>query len=1103
MAIVGSAVVVVRAEVVKFEEDVNQAFSRMQTAAGRAGSVFGNMFGANASRGLSKFQRESLATYKRINELIERSYYFQAALYQLGAAIGAVVSGLFAFGAQLGSTLPTLIVFPSVLTAFAQAAVALRLALGGIGRAMQQMSNNAKNSADKLKELRKAAQSAKDNLTRATWRLRDAEDALARAAQNARERIQQLGFDAEDAALSQERASIALQEARENLQRVQDLPPNSRARREAELAFKEADLNYRRAVDRNKDLQKEQNEVTANGTKSVDQQVADSEEVLGAKKNLLEAEMAYTKAVAENAEAQEKLRKGQKGIFDDGGGGRDPLADLTEGQKKFAEFLVGLKPKIKELKEAAGKELFTPLTEAIQNLVDKFFPTLIPVLEKTGGALGIAAKDFSNAITSKDNLVDFEKVASTNVDTISKFGKVAGNLYDILLSLLAAADPLIRRFTDWVVALTDGWKESANLAQESGKLTSIFKGAGDAAAQLGDIIGNIMSAFMTMGRAASGPGSGGQMIFDALEGATEKFKTLTKTMEGDGSLEEYFRGAAGNFIKIATIFTKIAKFLLKMGSGEGAGSFLDSISRSVDILGEAFLKLDDTGPAFGRFIEQFATFIAFVTESGSIKIFFNILTGAFSVLNKFLSNSLVERIFLLMAGVHGARLAFTRIYKVFMIVNRYIVGMFTSMSMFVSKLKFYAFAVKYYWQTSAVGARLAAAATAVWSKVTKIATAVSNALKASFLTNPVFLFIAGIVALVAAIVVMYKKFEWFRNAVHAVWDAIKAAGSAVWSAIKAAFDFVWNAIKTAIDLYWNYYIKPVFTAMGAVFSFIWNAIKVAFDLVWTAITTSISFVWNSIIKPIFEAFGAVFSFVWGAIKTAFTLVWDIITNGISFYWNNVIKPIFEAFGTVFSFVWDGIKAAFTLVWDIIRNAISFYWNRVIKPIFELFGTVFSKVWDGIKSAFSSVWDFITGAISKAKDIFGGLGDTIKGAFKTAFNFVADAWNKSIGKIGFKAPSWLGGWEFSVPDIPRLAEGGVIPATRGGMMAIVGEGGRPERVEPLDPDGLSRRDRAIIATLSGNGPSITLNVHPSPGMDEVELANLVSRQLAFHMRKGVL
>jgi hypothetical protein len=73
---------------------------------------------------------------------------------------------------------------------------------------------------------------------------------------------------------------------------------------------------------------------------------------------------------------------------------------------------------------------------------------------------------------------------------------------------------------------------------------------------------------------------------------------------------------------------------------------------------------------------------------------------------------------------------------------------------------------------------------------------------------------------------------------------------------------------------------------------------------------------------------------------------------------------------------------------------------------------------------------------------------------------------------------------------------------GGTLAQIAEGGRPERVEPLDPDGLSKRDKAMIQLLAGGaGGGPVINVYPSQGMDETELAEIVSRKIAFAMRRG--
>ncbi len=100
-----------------------------------------------------------------------------------------------------------------------------------------------------------------------------------------------------------------------------------------------------------------------------------------------------------------------------------------------------------------------------------------------------------------------------------------------------------------------------------------------------------------------------------------------------------------------------------------------------------------------------------------------------------------------------------------------------------------------------------------------------------------------------------------------------------------------------------------------------------------------------------------------------------------------------------------------------------------------------------------------------------------------------------------------GFTISTPNVPLLAKGGIVPPTPGGMLSIIGEAGRPERVEPLDPSGMSRRDRAMIDQMIRSrggrevGEGIVFNIYPSQGMNEIELANMISRKVAWNLRIG--
>ena len=107
--------------------------------------------------------------------------------------------------------------------------------------------------------------------------------------------------------------------------------------------------------------------------------------------------------------------------------------------------------------------------------------------------------------------------------------------------------------------------------------------------------------------------------------------------------------------------------------------------------------------------------------------------------------------------------------------------------------------------------------------------------------------------------------------------------------------------------------------------------------------------------------------------------------------------------------------------------------------------------------------------------------------------------------------FFGGGNISFGNIPRirlarLAEGGVVSPRGGGTIAQIAEAGKPERVEPLDANGMSKRDRFMVDLIKaqkGNAATINITVNPAPGMDERELASAISREISFQMRRGAV
>jgi hypothetical protein len=105
-------------------------------------------------------------------------------------------------------------------------------------------------------------------------------------------------------------------------------------------------------------------------------------------------------------------------------------------------------------------------------------------------------------------------------------------------------------------------------------------------------------------------------------------------------------------------------------------------------------------------------------------------------------------------------------------------------------------------------------------------------------------------------------------------------------------------------------------------------------------------------------------------------------------------------------------------------------------------------------------------------------------FKTIFNGIASVWNNTIGKFSFTVPSWvpgIGGKGFAMPDIPMLAEGGIV--TGGATLAMIGERG-PEAVIPLDRMG---------EFGMGGGTTVNINVNGGDPQSVVNALRTYMRQ----------
>lgn len=1126
MAVLGDAYINVR-----IIGDPERQLKRKLRGMGKDGDAAGSDVAWNFRRGFKKslgvkpfagisdqLRSEAEQARLRLNQLIKTGYYLGPILTVVAGAIGALVTSLAALVSVFGAATPALMVFVNSLVAFGQAAIAVKLAMRGVAEAINidvgegpdlsgpldrvlEARIRLRNIINKEQPERLAA--AKERAIEAEERsadaLRNSERALLtynkaqertaeaiedlnNARDRAREKIKQLRFETEGAAISEKQARLAFERTRDALQRVQDLPPNSRARQEAELAFAEADLNLRRAIDSNATLKKEEEAATRAG-------VEGSDEVVGAKKaieqatqaeadsqwNAVKAYRAAAKAriaadkAAEDASAggtvqqqidadisraRKQLQDALDALAKAGkGGGADrlqkALEDLSPAAREFVLYMREIKDEFKILGDSAATGFFPILTKSVE-LVRGRLGDLAPMFEETGKAAGNASLSIAEAFTEAQTFENIQKIFKNNNTLVEIFGRTIGNLVRAFSALLVAAGPLTEKFARFIETMTGDWAKKLN--DDIDGQTEKFNRAGDIAADLGTMLRQVGGVFLDLGKVLMAPGGAGESLLKFFTEGSIGVREFLKAggADGDGSLVTQFRKASDNGLFILKILKDILKIFVELGSTDNFTTFLGSLERSVATFGTIGTTIDEAIPAFGVFLEQFSIILFHLTESGGIHVFFTILATALREVNEILQNETVKNVFLFLAKVKGAFMAFGSIITVTKFIGK---AFFGKLLLFMGKFGtfFGTWTAKLGVMMMKMGGR--------WESIGKILFKFGMNVR-KFVARPFTMLFKGLKFLIKPLAVLIG---WPA----ALIIAIIALGLVIYKFRDQILEFVQKGVESFMDF------------KDRVIGFFQELPEKIMDAL------------MNLRDKILYVLGLILF----AIPSLIIILYRLIRDN----WDNIINWFKALPGRIL----DAIKGLSTRVVDFMKR------NNPIKKLFDFV----KENWPAIKQWFPNriddIVNFFKNMPDRIRTATRGLWDGLKDAFRTAINFIIDKWNdfklelRIPDNVLTRAANIVGfGFTVETPNIPRLARGGVVMPRSGGTLGIIGEAGRPERIEPLDPSGLSQRDRAMITMLAQqSGMGATIHVHPSPGMNERELANLVSRRLAYDMRTG--
>ena len=289
--------------------------------------------------------------------------------------------------------------------------------------------------------------------------------------------------------------------------------------------------------------------------------------------------------------------------------------------------------------------------------------------------------------------------------------------------------------------------------------------------------------------------------------------------------------------------------------------------------------------------------------------------------------------------------------------------------------------------------------------------------------------------------VIVDTINWLADALTRISDWISEHQVLVQDIviIIASFATAWALATAALKL-WNLAVA------------IWNGTAPICTAVTAAFGTAVNFL-TSPITLVVLAIGALIAIVvllvkhWDEVKAAAAKCWEWI-KGIwskvaTWFNDSVVKPVVNFFVGLWDKLksgakaaWEGIKSVFSVVSTWFQDTFSKAWNKV-KDIFSTGGKIFDGIKEGIASTFKTI---VNGLISGINRVIAVPFNSINGLLNTI---------RGISVLGVSP--FKGMWSYNplkVPQIPKLALGGIVNRPGRGVPAIIGEAGA-EAVLPLE------------------------------------------------------
>lgn len=632
------------------------------------------------------------------------------------------------------------------------------------------------------------------------------------------------------------------------------------------------------------------------------------------------------------------------------------------------------------------KQQFVDLGSTVANSglkqgMDQLASSIAPAVKVIGAGLSGISAELGGGATA---LGKWSAQATTLAYLTAIFAglrPIVNSVLGALLSLLTPALALIKAIIPVSqmmaanFALTAGklgaWVQAAS---DSGKITAWLTQAWYQLQNAGHAVWNILVGLFNIFHIAYGTVNDfGKGIFFL----TVKFREWTQSAQGQARITKYFQDALPALHEMGLILQEVLSYLGHLGGSMNIAPLLQQIR--VELLPAVFTLLnsltqkDGLGPVLIDLASDLALLFAGTDFGGFISLakLADDAAGALLWMQQNIpgANFLISMLLFSLFG-------FKALAPVWAIVGKGAEA-FKWIKVATSDTKDLTLAQKAF---AGVLDGLPKVGSAAGSAISGIGSALSSFGPA--LANPVVLIIVAIVAVIAGLVLLYFKCQWFHDAVNAVFKAIADFAVMVWGWIVDAF---WASIN---------FIVGIATGIVSFFVGIWNAIVGAAVAAWTFVSDIVKTVVDFIVGVVMAiwTYGVqpVVNFIVAAFQIQFAIIAFIVQTAVY-----IIVAIIVGLALLFKAIWDGIVFVAQWAWQQIVDGAMWLWNNGIKPVIDYI----VQGWTDLMTMLSYDWNFVT-------SLMGAMWNAFYTTYiQPVIDFIVNGWNFLVQTISDQWNYW--------------------------------------------------------------------------------------------------